>query len=142
MDNSQNIFHYCSITNTIGKYVYIYLTSRSKHELNTESPLVTVEQQSHSGLLLLASGCLGRMFHLYKRNRSKYGKLLKPLSSMIMDKKKHVIPKIIASQDKGGLYVIKRDFLPALRYLDLCLREEFAKVSHHQKDIIKVSSSQ
>ena len=52
--------------------------------------------------------------------------------------KKSKIPVLFASRDKGGLYVIKPEYLPVLRLLDRCIREEFAKVSQHQRNVVKV----
>ena len=52
--------------------------------------------------------------------------------------KKSKIPVLFASRDKRGLYVIQPEYLPALRLLDRCPREEFAKVSQHQRNVVKV----
>ena len=124
-DSKEHLFHYCCIMQTIGKYIYIH-ASRSCDISREVKPVV--KEQSDSGLLLVASGCLGQMCKLYKKNRCKYGSLLKPLSTMLINKKSK-IPVLFASRDKGGLYVIKPEYLPALRLLDRCLREEFANTS-------------
>ena len=110
--------HCCAILQTIGKYIYIH---KSKEIKNTVSAVkLDVKEQTDSGLLLLGSGCVGQMFRLYKKKRCKYMALLKPLAMMLADKKTCRVPKEIASRDRGGLYVIKSDFLPGLRLLDLC----------------------
>jgi hypothetical protein len=72
--------------------------------------------QSDSGLIVLASACVGQMFRLYKSNKGKYGLLISPLSKMIKTKEERrcsFIPVEQRSRDKGGLYCLCTNFLPA-----------------------------
>jgi len=104
-DKEHQCIHYCCITQTVGKYLYIYKTTDTQKP-NAKNSSLTVSHQSDAGLLMLASGCLGKMFKLYRKNRTKYGLLLRPLAQMLCDKTKTKIPVEIAYRDKGGLYVI------------------------------------
>ena len=66
-DSKEHLFHYCCIIQTIGKYIYIHASRNCDTSREVISPLV--KELSDSGLLLVASGCLGQMFKLYKNKR-------------------------------------------------------------------------
>ena len=118
-DYEDGLFHLCSLVQTAGKYAYVFLVKQTTNPNSTCAPAMApinrISEQSDSGLLMLGSGCIGQMFRLYKSNRSKYGTLMKPLAKMIVrDKKSTFVPVEQACRDRGGLYVLRTDFLPRL----------------------------
>lgn len=56
------------------------------------------------------------------------------------EKAKAKLPVELTARDRGGLYVISLDFLPALRKMDGMLMEEFQMASHQQQDFAKVQN--
>ena len=55
------------------------------------------------------------------------------------DKTTENVPVQQRARDRGGLYVMKPEFLPAIQYLDNQITEEFANADKHGRRIIKVS---
>ena len=90
---------------------------------------------------VVASGCIGQMFRLYKNRQQKYQEELKVMSAVIIphnQKTKTHLPVELTAWDHGGLYVISLDYLPALRHMDDALMEAFQLASHQQQDFAKV----
>ena len=134
-----------TILQTIGKYALIWQrkTETTKAATTTAdgTKQTTIVVQTDSGLLVLASGCIGGMFRLYKKNREKYGHFLHPLAKMIVtNKSQSSIPVEQRSRDQGGLYCLSRDFLPPLRLLDHTLRIELSKSKQYGKKLSMVCS--
>ena len=92
--------------------------------------------QTDSRLLVLASGCIGGKFRLYKKNREKYGRFLHPLAKMIVtNKSQSSIPVEQRSRDQGGLHCLSRNFLPPLRLRDHTLIIELSKSKEYGKKL-------
>lgn len=154
--------HMLAILQAIGKHMFNFLhkcvasettvdtetrpTGTSGQRNETNSPVSTKERghvlvpQPDSGYRMLAGGVVGQMFKLYNRRRTEYREHLKVLSQMTVrpgDKKMTYIPVAQKCRDRGGLYLIKNEFLPIVRQTDGMIRKEFTH--QHAKTSIKVS---
>ncbi len=63
-EEPQESFDCCSIAHALGKYVFVYMSKEKNYKRSPPRVLNTVKEQSDSGLMLLAGGCLGQMFRL------------------------------------------------------------------------------
>ena len=91
------------------------------------------------GIQVLAGGTLGCMFRLFKKNKEKYRQQFAILKQMtVTDKENANIPVQQRARDKGGLYIIKPEFLPTLQNLDKEITDEFVAAEKHGRNIIKV----
>lgn len=120
-------YHRDCIMQAIGKHCFSYLQNTvGCNEINKKkSNKVTknIKQQDTVGLQVLAGGCLGQMFRLFKTNRKKYGIQLKLLSHIIVVDKKD-IPVQQRCIDRGKLYAIKPHFIHVLKQLDAIIKVE------------------
>ena len=88
---------------------------------------------------MMASAIIGEMFKKYKKDRSRFAQELKVMACLTaVNKKSLSVTPVYNPRDRGGLYVIATDFLPALRSLDIAIREDLGSQKHGKK-IVKVN---
>ena len=96
--------------------------------------------QTDSDILRLASVVIGKMFKFYKnkKRRATSFNQLRVLASMAaVSRQTEFLTPERRARSPGGLYVMSKQFLPALRVLDNTIREQLRSGSHG-KDIVKV----
>ena len=126
------MYHRDCIIQSIGKHCFSYLNNTSKESDNQKmnkrckKTSKKARKQDISGIQILAGGCLGQMFKLFKKNKQKYGVQLKILSHIIQIEKRY-LPVQQRARDRGGLYAIKNIFIPMLKMLDSLILSELAK---------------
>lgn len=151
LDTPSRLFHLSSILHTVAAHEFTYLhrstcteasgalTTDTRRGGITPQNVPRKTPQTDSGIQRMASAVVGTMFKFYKKRRAASAKKLKVMASMIVVSKEscEFITAEQRARDRGGLYVISIDFLPALRSLDKAIREELCS-GKHGKQIAKV----
>ncbi len=145
LDSQSRIFHLSSILHTVAAHEFTYLHQSTS--INNEGSTETVTKktgrgrntpQTASGIQRMASAIIGQMFKFYKKRRATSASELKVMASMtVVSKQAQFLTVEQRARDRGGLYVMSPDFLPALKPLDKAIREELFSAKHG-KEIVKV----
>ena len=143
--------HLRCILRTMGKYVIMYVKENgeiieTKKKISKKIIKRAIQKQPVYGIQVLAGGTLGAMFRLFRKNIAKYSNHYKIIKEMTIQDKTSATKKDIPVQqrirDKGGLYVIRPDYLPALKEMDNDIAMEFHNADKHGRNIIRVSISE
>lgn len=134
-------FHTNIILHSIGWHACVFLRKKPSQQQSVAQSKSRPRKHHAAMIGVLAGGVVGKMFRLLKKDTEKNAHKLKILRSLVVNNKEETpLPVQQRARDRGGLYALKPNFLPALKHLDATVHQQLRQNADRQ--IVKVSMKQ